>query len=300
MRRSITVWYLGIWAAAVVVAWLIINSDDAVAHKSFDGLWPPWHPYYFNLLYAGFAIPPAIRLGLRVARSYGLQSHVGRAAMLFATGIVTWACGNLVWFMYNVDGTEVPYPSIADVGYLSLLPLWGAALAFLWMVIAVSWRDLLRLVWIPVVISAVTIYLVAPPFDIGSLHIENRSWLFDSSYSTSQTVFSTLYLVSDVVIMSMALILLVCSRRASGSTLFRPLLVVSISAMLLYVADLLFDSRVANGTYYNGDISDGLYWASLFAMLIALVSLRSSYDRLLAQFSSLDVNTSTADEGVTA
>jgi hypothetical protein len=82
--------------------------------------------------------------------------------------------------------------------------------------------------------------------------------------------------------MSMALILLVRSRAATGGTLMRPLLVVSLAVILQYFADVAFDHRAASGEYYNGDFADLLYWAALVTMLGAFVAFRQSYDKLFA------------------
>lgn len=286
--------FLAAWFIVVAAAWALINDGSSDPTRPFPGFWPPTHPYYFNLLYAFVAIGPAAIAGIAATRAFGLRSRIGLAAGLFAAGIVVWALGNTVWFWYNSCGhlaevvgvlgcasdTETPYPSVADVGFLALLPLWGFALVQLWQVLATTTRDLLRLAWIPAVIAVFTGWLMLPEFTVLGVDVPARSLLFGEGYSTAETVFSSLYLASDVVILSLAAVLLVRSRHAAGGLLFRPILAICLSCALLYAGDVVFDIRVANDTYYNGDGSDGLYFLALFTMIVALQQLRAVHARL--------------------
>ncbi|MGZ8585217.1 MAG: sensor histidine kinase [Actinomycetota bacterium] len=45
---------------------------------------------------------------------------------LLAAGMVAWVGGDVVWSLYEVAGTEAPYPGLGDAVYLCAYPLWTA------------------------------------------------------------------------------------------------------------------------------------------------------------------------------
>jgi hypothetical protein len=290
----------GIWLAAVIVAWLAINvgmDDPASADERFTGLWPPTHPYWFNPLIAVVALVPASVLGVRLGRAFGARSRIGSAAIAFALGIVCWCLGNLVWFWYNTctswgaigcsHAVEAPYPSLADIGFLLLLPCWGFAMVQLARVLATTGRDLLRLAWIPVLALLVTGYITLPAFHLFGLRVPNHSALFDSGYDRLQETFSVFYVVSDAALLSLSLILVVRARSAVGGLYFRPMLLASGALLLQYVADLVFDVRATHGTEFAGDVADLLYFCALFTMTLALQTLSHVHARLTADLAEL-------------
>ena len=58
---------------------------------------------------------------LRAAR--GLTGPARRAWAMLGIGMLSWTAGQLVWTWYeSVRQTEVPFPSLADAGYLGLVP----------------------------------------------------------------------------------------------------------------------------------------------------------------------------------
>lgn len=51
--------------------------------------------------------------------SYRVNRQIGSAWLLMALAMVNWAVGDMIWDYYELIIGEVPYPSIADVFYLS-------------------------------------------------------------------------------------------------------------------------------------------------------------------------------------
>ncbi|MDQ4008445.1 MAG: diguanylate cyclase, partial [Actinomycetota bacterium] len=103
--------------AAVSVAWftalLVLADTPAAQHVSNLGL-------------------AAIGLAAGAAALHQARCQFGairRFWLLLGAGVVCWAAGQLVWTWYeSVLGQEVPFPSLADVGYLGLPPLAVGAL----------------------------------------------------------------------------------------------------------------------------------------------------------------------------
>lgn len=67
-----------------------------------------------QLVGAAFAAACFAATGIR---SGGLER---RWRLLVAAGMTSWGCGQATWTTYRATGTEIPFPSLADVGYLGL------------------------------------------------------------------------------------------------------------------------------------------------------------------------------------
>jgi signal transduction histidine kinase len=97
------------WTAAWLYAWSTGGSLDAE-----------------NILWTGAAVTAAISALLASRRAENRAS--ARSFVLFGAGAFMWAIGQAVWTYYTLQGVEVPYPSLADVGYLAALPLFAAGI----------------------------------------------------------------------------------------------------------------------------------------------------------------------------
>lgn len=276
------------WIAATVAFWLWLNLTDA-GTREFEHLFPPTHGYWFNVLDSVVAIPIALGAAQITAEAYGLRSQVGRAVMLLALGVTCWGVGSMIWFWYNTcpqwsafhctHGTSTPYPSLADVGFLAIFPCAVLAFAQLGRVLAIDREYVVPKLWIPLVCLVVTAYLTLPAVEVAGVTF-GRSWLFDEGYGTSQIVFSLLYLLSDIVILSLGLMLLARSRETAGGMLVRPLLLLSCGLIALYLGDMVFDLRVSNDVYFNGDMADGLYAIAMMLFVLSFVRFRREHQLL--------------------
>jgi signal transduction histidine kinase len=115
MRSRVTLHVLpvGLLAAAWTAAWLYTWTTGG----SLDAE---------NILWTGVAMTAAISALLASRRAENRAS--ARSFVLFGAGAFMWAIGQAVWTYYTLRGVEVPYPSLADVGYLAALPLFAAGI----------------------------------------------------------------------------------------------------------------------------------------------------------------------------
>lgn len=267
-----------------LIAWFALTAIFAVnvnilggKDLKFDHYWQLWHPYYFGLLYATTGIIPAWTYSLRTARLYGgFRSAIGRAIVLLSIGLSSWGVGNFLWYLANTRGTTVPYPSWPDVGYLGILPMSAVALFALRKVIGLNRSDAVKLLWIPLVIALISTYFDTPLLG-GKAYLVAEGGGLDKA-----NVVSWIYVGSDTLLMSMALMLLVKSRNAAGGLFFRPVLAIAAGFVSLYVGDTLFFARVFNETFYNGDISDVLYALAMFLPPLGVYYFHSSYVKMYA------------------
>jgi hypothetical protein len=84
--------------------------------------------FAFGVVYALIALFGGIN-GVIISRHWGgWSSKVGMGIMLFSFGLFGEFFGQIVWSYYNIIAqVAVPYPSLADIGFFSIIPLysWG-------------------------------------------------------------------------------------------------------------------------------------------------------------------------------
>src|SRR5438045_5627729 len=103
------------------------------------------------------------------------RERLGWALMGFSAGL--WAAGEVVWSIYEVGmGVQVPYPSLADAGFLAAVPFAVAGIRAFWSSArgtSARWR-----VWFDGVIVALALTSTAWAFGLKSV------WLSDSPTTT--------------------------------------------------------------------------------------------------------------------
>src|SRR5437588_6285760 len=121
--------------------------------------------------------------------------------VLMGTSAGLWAAGEVVWSIYEVGlGVQVPYPSLADAGFLSAVPFAVAGIRAFWSEprgTSARWR-----VWFDGVIVALALTSTAWGFGLRSV------WESDSATKT----FDLAYPVTDILI---GTILILAIRRAT-------------------------------------------------------------------------------------
>ena len=184
-----------------------------------------------------------------------------RAWFLMAGWAFVWGLGEAVWCWYElIQKTQTPFPSLADAGYLGAIPF--AVLAALSFPAAVArGRARLRLVLDGLTIAA-ALLSVSWATVLGHVYAYNN----DSSLAT---FLSLAYPISDVVVGTMLLVLVIRSRRGAQPAL----LLLTLGMAMTAVADSAFAYLTADGTYASGSWVD-TGWVAGF-LLVALAALRA-------------------------
>lgn len=279
--------YLLFWAAVAFVFFVYINwflyqpQGKEVTPPELEHWWEVWNPIWFSWPQAIVLLLPAFTYNLRAAKRLGgMRSHLGRAILFLTLGVVAWAgVGNLIFFAYQVSGTAVPpYPGPPDIGYIGLLPLYAVGLMALSRVVGIGRGEVTRLLWIPVITAAVVYFLTLPSGGVGP-EWTLGSW---SDVGNFTSIVSVLYLAVDLVLLPWAIILLVKASNVAGGLFHPPIAIVVVSLLCHVGADLLFQQRIAEGSYYTGDIASILYFASMFLMMYAVQRFASATDAMVA------------------
>lgn len=183
---------------------------------------------------------------------------------LISAGVWSWAWGEAVWTGYEVVlGEEVPFPSLADVGFLGLPVLAGLGL-LLWPVGVAEGRDRVGALLDGALIGA-GLLAVSWATSLGAT-------IQAGAENTAGLVIGAAYPVGDVVLT--ALVVLLLTRAAPTNRVSLALL--SAGLVSLAVADSAFMYGTSTGTYSSGGLLDVGWFAGFLAIGVAGVALGAS------------------------
>ncbi len=195
-----------------------------------------------------------------VACAYAAGRHSGRDQLgwgLMAISAALWAAGEAVWSVYEVGmQVDVPYPSLADAGFLAAVPFAIAGIRAFWGAprgTSAHWR-----IWFDGLIVALA--LVSTAWGFGLRDVWN---------STTDTKFFDLaYPISDIVT---GTVLILAIRRASQHQKAQMALLL-IGVACYSIADSAFAYLTAANTYGAvGNVLDTGWFTGY--LLIALAAI---------------------------
>jgi hypothetical protein len=194
------------------------------------------------------AAPALLRAGRRASGRLRLSWY------LLAGAALSWGLGQAVWTWYEVAlDQEVPYPGLADVGYLGAIPFLVAG------VLVFPSRSLRSVGRLRAVFDGLmTLCLVAFASYGTFLGVVYRA----SEGEWLERVIAVTYPAADLL--TVAVVLAVLARRVDRFG--GPLPVVGAGVVSLAIADSAFAYLTAKGTYGDDPLSD-LGWPLGFALL---------------------------------
>ncbi len=204
-----------------------------------------------NGVQLGAAIAAAVGCALAARRTTG---HRRQAWTWLAIGTGSWAAGQAVWSYYEVVlAREVPFPSLADIGFLGF-PLAAAVGLVIWLgtqsdQIAARGRDLMD-----GAIIAGSLLVLSWVTTLGSVVAEGADgWL--------PLVLSLAYPVGDLILATLVLLALARGKGTERTTL--TLLVLGLGG--LAIADSAYVYLTTLGAYSSADlVSSGWVFGFLF------------------------------------
>jgi diguanylate cyclase (GGDEF)-like protein/PAS domain S-box-containing protein len=225
----------------------------------------------------------ALTAGALALRRSGREAGgSARAWILLGLASLSWGLGQAVWTWYeSVLGREVPFPSLADIGYLMFVPLAAAALlAFPSAPRRLSSR--IRTVLDGMLIASALLFM---------------SWmlvlgpLFQAGGDPLTLTIGLAYPAGDVVIIT--ILLFASSHRTHGADIgkmTRPLLFAGLLAFA--VADSGFVYLTNSGSYSSGSLIDIGWFCAFAAIFLAAcrpsgVELETAEDAVPDRFAVL-------------
>jgi diguanylate cyclase (GGDEF)-like protein len=195
----------------------------------------------------------------RASRSTGRY----RLSWLLLTGATGgWALGEAMWSYYEVlSNRATPFPSLADVGFLAFPALALPAL-LVRPSAAFSGSGRPRLVLDGTMVAA-SLFNVSWATSLGAVYRAGGD-------STAGTIVGLAYPASDLVILTVAILVLVQAQVRSGLVAF------SAGLLAMAVADSAFSYLTAAGKYHTGSYID-IAWVAAF-VLIGLSALSADVE----------------------
>ena len=190
----------------------------------------------------------------------GLPASTSRWAWIaFGVGLLFWAAADTYWVAQDMAGNEVPYPSVADVGFLAALPCFYVGIGILIRhrighLSTASWLD------------GATAALAAGALGTAIL----APALVGLTKGEAATVITNLsYPVGDILLVAFIIGAIAMSGwRGAGA-----LLLLGAGLLIWSVTDSIYLVQVAEGTYAGGLLDHGWLVGSLVIASAALVSI---------------------------
>jgi two-component system cell cycle response regulator len=209
----------------------------------------------------GFA-GPLVGAGLVLARGARLfaarkwsLSALGPA--LLGLGIFLFALGDGVWAWYEqVLGRESPFPSVADIAYLTAYP---CLLLGILLLPAARVRGAGR---IKAALDGALVVLVAGTF---SWHFLLVPTFTSSDASAWATALGVAYPAADVLLIACLMLL---SARAGAARQMHTLGLVTVGLATVVLADTVFDYLTLRGGYATGNFITDLGWLGGYLLII--------------------------------
>jgi hypothetical protein len=229
--------------AVVFVAMLIIHPGSEKFYLTFHNFYQVIPP-----IFAGTCVLSFARLGQQTSR-------IRRTGwILIGIGCLSWGVGQGIWAYYeSVLGVEVPFPSMADAGYLGGYPFLIVGVFLLFGSMRVAGRA--RLV-LDSAIAASSVGVLSWYFLVSPLWTQKETPL-------SEKILGAAYPLGDVVIFFAALVLF--NTATTTSVLRRSLAFLMSGIVLLALADSTFFYYNLQDAYQTGSWFD---WGWSFGWLL--------------------------------
>jgi len=213
----------------VFFLWIVLRIDGVRVTDGVDDLGE-----LVAALCAGFVCAVAAR-----------RAPAGRTAwILLSASSFAWAVGETLWSYYDlIDGTRVPFPSLADVGFLTAVPLAFAGL-LLYPCGSRRTTDHVR-GFLDGSIIATSLLFASWATILGPLYRSHQGGVL-------KQVLSLAYPVSDVIMVSLVIILM--SRTRSRGRVSLSLVMAGVVAFA--VADSSFTYLTDLNNYGSGNFLD--------------------------------------------
>lgn len=209
-------------------------------------------------------------LGLLVSRHWGgRKSAVGKAVLLMSLGTVSWGLGNFVWSFYNfVLHQDVPYPSLADVGYALAVPLWTIGVFYLSKATGAKFslrkfRGRVLVIILPIIAAILSYYF---------LFVIARGSSIEVKGGLLKIFLDFYYPVGDWIILTVSFLLFGLSLKYLGGRFRWPVFITLAGFVIMFSADFSFSYTTTVNTYFNGSFPDLLFAIAMFVMSFGINS----------------------------
>ena len=243
----------------LTVWWVLLNLSG-----SKESL----HNYLFGATYGLMAVLGGI-VGISIAQHWGgLKSIMGKAILLLSFGLLAQEFGQLVFSYYNIFlYVQVPYPSLADIGFFGNIPLYTLGILLLAEASGVHFllnklSGKVQSVLIPAALLSFSYFFFLQNYEFDWTN-PLRIFL-DFGYPLGQAFY-----------VSLAFLTYSLSRGVLGGVMKDKILFLLFAFIMQYLADYNFLFQNSNGTWLNGGYGDYLYLLAYFVMTLGIIRLNT-------------------------
>ncbi|OGK11880.1 hypothetical protein A2954_05870 [Candidatus Roizmanbacteria bacterium RIFCSPLOWO2_01_FULL_37_12] len=255
INHKATYWILFLYS--VVFIWWVKLQYNGVGTSE---------AYIFNWFYGLIGLSGGIYgIKISVKKWGGWKSIIGKGLILLSIGLLGQWFGLQVWTYYNVFAKiEVPYPSLADIGYFALIPAYTLAA---WMFTHASGAKFsLRT-------KSGKLYALLIP--LVSLTLAYAIFLKDIGFNLSNPIKLFLdigYPLGEMLPVSIAAFTLTLSKRLLGGTMKSRIIFLIGAFFFQFLTEYAFLYTAGIETYINGGWNDLMYATSYTIMSLALIA----------------------------
>ena len=242
------------------------------AYLHLSGLVFTDQAYWFNISYGIIGLIGGIN-GLFISKKWGgLNSLVGKAIIFLSFGLIMEWLAVTIWSIYNIwYKVEIPYPSLADIFYFMIIPLYSIAMIYLAKASGaiVSLKELknkLNAVLVPCFMLLFAYYLFLRQGIDFSRPIK---LIFDLGYP-----------LGYAITLSIGIVTFFATKNYLGGQMKKIVIFLLIAYFIQFIADYGFLYTAKEGTYYNANWVDLLYTVALASMSLAILQFGEVVDKI--------------------
>lgn len=238
-------------AGAVFVAfviWILSDLSHGITRAAVD-----------DIVLLVIAVPAAV---FSAIAAHSAAGRLRLAWVAMTVGLVAWGIGETFWTYHEVVLGRVPFPSLADAGFL-IFPVGACACLLLFP--SESAEPFRGRVFLDGLLVAGSLFLVSWVTVLGPLYLAGGT-------DRLGFVVSLAYPVSDVVVLTVAAVVLV----RAGNKCRLTLILLTGGLACIAVSDSLFTRLAAEDQYASGDVIDVGWAAGLLLIAVAAAAGRQT------------------------
>jgi|SRR3989344_602283 len=227
----------------------------------------------FTLIYPWLSLVGGI-FGLYASRQWGgLKSAFGKCLTFLAVGLLLQFFGQAAYAYYiYIEGIEVPYPSLGDVGYFGSIILYILGALYIGKVTGIKFRLKSYLargqaLVIPIILLLLSYIIFLNNYELDPS--QDLKTFLDFGYPFGQAVY-----------VSIAISIILLSRKMLGGLMKGPVILLLISLLIQYMCDFTFLYQSSQGTWYVGGVNDYMYFVSYFFMTLSLIFINATFKEI--------------------
>lgn len=212
--------------------------------------------------------------GLIISKKWGgLSSTIGKAIIFLSCGLLAQEFGQLVFSFYNIFlNVEIPYPSLADIGFFGSIPLYAIGMLLLAKASGATFS-------LHLIVNKLQVIVIPIVMLVASYLVFLKGYELDLS-NPLKTFLDFGYPFGEAIYISMAILTYTLSRKLLGGVMRTKILLFIGAFVVQYIADFNFLYQNSHGTWINGGYGDYIYFLAYVVMTVALLELKNVLEKL--------------------